>query len=48
MAEGRLVADGPPGEALDGDRIRDVFGVDPAVMPDGPWSRPATMAATPR
>ena len=36
---GRLVADGPPADALDADRIRDVFGVDPAVMPDGPWSR---------
>jgi iron complex transport system ATP-binding protein len=48
LAGGRLVADGPPAEALDGDRIRDVFGVDPAVMPDGPWSRPATAAAAPR
>jgi iron complex transport system ATP-binding protein len=37
---GRLVADGTPIEALHADRIRDVFGVDPAVMPDGPWSRP--------
>jgi len=35
---GRVVADGPPAEALDADRIRDVFGVDPAVMPEGPWS----------
>jgi len=48
LAEGRLVADGPPAQALDRDRIRDVFGVDPAVMPDGPWSRPATVAAAPR
>jgi iron complex transport system ATP-binding protein len=48
LAEGRLVADGPPAQALDGDRIRDVFGVDPAVMPDGPWSRPATVGAAPR
>ncbi len=37
---GRVVADGTPIEALHEDRIRDVFGVDPAVMPDGPWSRP--------
>jgi iron complex transport system ATP-binding protein len=28
----RLVADGPPGDALDEDRIRDVFGVDPALV----------------
>jgi iron complex transport system ATP-binding protein len=45
---GRLVADGPPGEALDADRIRDVFGVDPAVMPDGPWSRPQVAAGSVR
>jgi ABC-type cobalamin/Fe3+-siderophores transport system ATPase subunit len=53
LAEGRLVADGPPAQALDADRIRDVFGVDPAVMPDGPWSRRAasglrTLAGVPR
>ena len=29
---GRIVADGPPAEALTGDRIRDVFGVDPALV----------------
>ena len=29
---GRLVADGPPAEALEHDRIRDVFGVDPALV----------------
>jgi iron complex transport system ATP-binding protein len=28
---GRLVADGPPGEVLAGDRIRAVFGVEPAL-----------------
>ena len=43
---GRLVADGPPAEALDADRIRDVFGVDPAVMPDGPWSRPTRRSSS--
>jgi iron complex transport system ATP-binding protein len=51
LAEGRIVADGPPAEALDAERIRDVFGVDPAVMPAGPWSEPAATAAvtgTPR
>jgi iron complex transport system ATP-binding protein len=36
LDRGRIVADGPPGEALDEARIRDVFGVDPALvrMPD--------------
>ena len=29
---GEIVADGPPGEVLTGERIRDVFGVDPAVV----------------
>ncbi len=29
---GRIVADGPPGEVLAPDRIRDVFGVDPALV----------------
>ena len=32
LDRGRLVADGPPAEALDHDRIRDVFGVDPALV----------------
>jgi iron complex transport system ATP-binding protein len=48
LDQGRLVADGPPDRALDADRIREVFGVDPAVMPDGPWSRPPAVAATRR
>jgi iron complex transport system ATP-binding protein len=48
LDQGRLVADGPPREALDSDRIRNVFGVDPAVMPEGPWSRSAAAAGTPR
>jgi iron complex transport system ATP-binding protein len=29
---GRIAADGPPAEALTGERIRDVFGVDPALV----------------
>jgi iron complex transport system ATP-binding protein len=29
---GEIVADGPPGDVLTGERIRDVFGVDPAVV----------------
>jgi len=41
VADGRIVADGPPAEALGGDRIRDVFGVEPALLPEGPWSRMA-------
>ena len=45
LDRGRLVADGPPAEALDADRIRDVFGVDPSVMPDGPWSTPRVAPA---
>jgi iron complex transport system ATP-binding protein len=32
LDRGRLVADGPPAEALAPDRIRDVFGVDPALI----------------
>ena len=32
LDHGRLVADGPPPESLDPDRIRDVFGVDPALV----------------
>jgi iron complex transport system ATP-binding protein len=48
LDQGRLVADGSPGKALDAARIRDVFGVDPAVMPEGPWSRSAAVAGTPR
>jgi iron complex transport system ATP-binding protein len=32
LDRGRLVADGPPAEALDKERIRDVFGVDPGLV----------------
>ena len=32
MDHGRIVADGPPGEVLSADRIREVFGVDPALV----------------
>jgi iron complex transport system ATP-binding protein len=32
LDQGRTVADGPPAESLSGDRIRDVFGVDPALV----------------
>jgi iron complex transport system ATP-binding protein len=32
MSEGRIVADGPPAETLGADRIRSVFGVDPALV----------------
>jgi len=37
-ADGRIAADGPPAEILDGDRVRAVFGVDPDLLPDGPWT----------
>jgi iron complex transport system ATP-binding protein len=43
VADGRVVADGPPDVALNRDRIRDVFAVEPDLLPDGPWTRhPAT------
>jgi iron complex transport system ATP-binding protein len=45
VADGRIVADGPPAEALGGDRVRDVFGVEPSLLPEGPWSRPAGVEA---
>ena len=32
IERGRIVADGPPAESLTPDRIRDVFGVDPALV----------------
>ena len=32
LDHGRLVADGPPADALSPERIRDVFGVDPALV----------------
>jgi iron complex transport system ATP-binding protein len=32
MADGRIVADGPPSETLSAARIREVFGVDPALV----------------
>jgi iron complex transport system ATP-binding protein len=45
VADGRIVADGPPAGALGGDRIRDVFGVEPGLLPEGPWSRPVGAGA---
>jgi len=44
VADGRIVADGPPAEALHGERIRDVFGVEPGLLPTGPWSGPERAA----
>lgn len=41
VADGRIVADGPPDAALPGERIRSVFGVEPSWLPDGPWREPA-------
>lgn len=32
LAEGRIIADGAPAETLRADRIREVFGVDPALV----------------
>jgi iron complex transport system ATP-binding protein len=39
LANGRIEADGAPREVLSADRIGDVFGIDPAILPIGPWSR---------
>ena len=38
VAGGRIDADGPADEVLSADRIRDVFGVDPSILPIGPWT----------
>ena len=39
LDKGRIVADGSPSEVLSGERIRDVFGVDPAFVRLGPEAR---------
>ena len=44
VGDGRIVADGPPADALGADLVRDVFQVDPELLPDGPWRRPAVPA----
>jgi len=45
VADGGIAADGVPDRALDAATIRDVFHVDPADLPVGPWSRPAPPGA---
>jgi iron complex transport system ATP-binding protein len=40
-ADGGVAADGPPAEVLDAERVRTVFGVDPELLPDGPWRAPS-------
>jgi iron complex transport system ATP-binding protein len=42
VAGGRIEADGPPADVLSGDRIRDVFQVDPSILPMGPWTPKST------
>jgi iron-siderophore transport system ATP-binding protein len=41
VADGRIQADGVAADALSADRIRDVFGVDPSILPLGPWTAAA-------
>jgi iron complex transport system ATP-binding protein len=38
VADGGIAADGSPADVLTAGRIRDVFGVDPAILSSGPWS----------
>jgi iron complex transport system ATP-binding protein len=46
LAGGRLVADGAPTDVLTPDLVRQVFEVDPAVLPAGPWTpSPAPVSA---
>ena len=40
IAQGRIVADGTPAEVLTDERVRDVFGVDPALVRRTPPVRP--------
>jgi iron complex transport system ATP-binding protein len=44
---GRLAADGPPGQALGGARIRETFGIEPDLLPAGPWSAVPATAGSP-
>jgi iron complex transport system ATP-binding protein len=45
VADGRIAADGPADRSLRADLVRDVFRVDPAELPDGPWSTRALPAS---
>ena len=40
IAQGRIVADGTPAEVLTDERVREVFGVDPALVRLTPPVRP--------
>ena len=48
LDRGRLVADGPPEEALSSERIREVFGVDPELVRLAPAREPLEPAREPR
>jgi iron complex transport system ATP-binding protein len=46
VADGRIVSDGAPGASLTAGVVRDVFRVDPADLPGGPWSAHPGAVAT--
>jgi len=48
VADGRIHGDGAARDVLSAEEIRDVFGVDPAILPIGPWSVTNDRSATPR
>jgi iron complex transport system ATP-binding protein len=47
VAGGGIAADGAPQDALGGERIREVFEVDPEVLPAGPWTTEGANAVAP-
>jgi iron complex transport system ATP-binding protein len=42
LARGHIEVDGAPADVLSGARIRDVFQIDPSILPIGPWTPAAT------
>ncbi len=48
MKDGRIVAEGPPGEVVTGELVQRVFGIPARIIPDPDWGTPIVVPGTAR